>query len=325
MRVGIVGIVGIVVVLAACGRKEPSAKDRAVEATKAASGSAAAPAETTAARAECKQLPFAETAPVPEASGAAWMTLEGKLSLVVISDSGNDGAYVVLDPETGAVRESGKLPLGGKGDDLEGVAVRGGKLYAVTSPGWIRVWERAAGAWNLVDGPYPLGPVDLDEGKGNKPPKGDGMVCPQKRTNCGRNYEGLCLVPEAHAAGSPCVGFAAAKADGHLYCLVERDGRLTFDLTVPRIEITHPGAMADCAFADDGALFVGSNAFDLAAVYRVDRWRTPGNAVKVEYGALGPGFPETIAARTEGTGHVIYRMSDLGGAPSLMAKYHCPR
>jgi outer membrane protein assembly factor BamB len=272
-------------------------------------------------------MDFAGTAPVPEASGAAWLTIsrsrgtDGALSLIVVSDSGNDGAYVILDPDTGAVWESGKLPLGGPGDDLEGAAVRGGKLYAISSSGWIRVWERDGGGFKLVDGPYPIGPVDLDKGKGKKPPKSDGMVCPQAKTNCGRNYEGLCLAPETHLGNSPCVGFAAAKADGHLYCLVERDGKLELDRTVPSIEITKPGAMADCAFSDDGTLLVGSNTFDLNAVYRVDNWRTPGSAKVVDVGSLGPGFAEVIATR----GDVIYRMSDLGGSPSTMAKFRCTR
>jgi len=266
---------------------------------------------------QCEKLPFAESSPVPEASGAAWMMIDGKLSLVVISDSGNDGAYAIVDPDSGATTEQGKLPLGGKDDDLEGVAVRDGKLVAVTSPGWIRVWQREPKGFSLVAGPYPLGPIDLDEGTGNAPPEHDGMVCPQAKTNCGRNYEGLCLSPKP--AGLV-IGFAAAKADGHLYAIVDHDGKLAVDRT-KRIEITKPGAMADCAFSDDGMLVVGSNLFDLANVYRVDGWQDPATARVVSLGTLGAGFPETIAAR----GDIIYRMSDTGGAPSLMARYRCPR
>ena len=51
------------------------------------------------------------------------------------------------------------------------------------------------------------------------------MVCGATATNCGRNYEGLCLAPAG--AGGACVGFAASKADGHLYCVTTADdGRL---------------------------------------------------------------------------------------------------
>src|SRR6185436_12990764 len=108
-------------------------------------------------------------------------------------------------------------------DDLEGVAARDGLIYTITSPGWILAFKRIEKAFELADGPYALGPVDLEYGgggiNGGPPPKGRGMVCPAKATNCGRNYEGLCLAPDA--ANARCIGFAAAKADGHLYCIIE--------------------------------------------------------------------------------------------------------
>ena len=268
---------------------------------------------------ECERVPFADSSPVPEASGAAWMTIGGKLSLVVISDSGNDGAYAIVDPESGATTEQGKLPLAGKDDDLEGVAIHAGKLAALTSPGWVREWQRAGTGFELVAGPYPLGPIDLDEGTGNAPPAHDGMVCARERTNCGRNYEGLCLAN--HPAAGQCIGFAMSKADGHIYCLVDQAGKLAVDRTRKIQIIGKGGALADCAFSDDDTLLVGSNLFDLAHVYRIDGWRDPATAKVITVGMLGVGFPETIAAR----GDIIYRMSDTGGAPSLMAKYRCPR
>jgi hypothetical protein len=186
----------------------------------------------------------------------------------------------------------------------------------------MRAWKRDGKGFALVDGPYPLGPVDLpdhDKGHGNSPPKGDGMVCGAHASNCGRNYEGLCLAPEP-PAGS-CVGFAAAKADGHLYCLLESDdGRLAVHRDRPAIEITRPGALADCAFSDDGRLWAASNLFDLGNVYRIDGWTDPAAAKVVKIGALVVGFPETLAVR----GDIIYRMSDTGGSPSLLAKFRCP-
>jgi hypothetical protein len=303
-------------------------------ATGGASGSAplappeAAPAEGPAAAAAgtetpgtadgCRELPFAETTPVPEASGAAWLEIDGALALVVISDSGNDGAYAIVDPDSGATREQGKLPLGGEGEDLEGIAARGGKLHVITSPGWIRVYERQGRGFALVDGPYPLGPIDLPgrRGLGNQPPEGTGMVCEAKYTNCGRNYEGLCLAPGP--VTGRCVGFAASKADGHLYCVVERDGRLAVE-HAGAIRIARPGAVADCAFSEDGRLYVGSNLFDAGNVYRVTGWDDPARARVTALGPLLVGFPETLAVR----GDVIYRMSDTGGAPSHMKKYRC--
>jgi hypothetical protein len=272
--------------------------------------------------ARCTQQPFAESSPVPEASGAAWLTIGGKLSLVVVSDSGNDGMYAVVDPDTGATSEQGKLALGAAGDDLEGASARGEQLVALSSSGWIHVWahDDATKSFQLVDGPYPLGPIDLSDKKdGNHPPKGDGMVCGAMVTNCGRNYEGLCLVDAAHRKG-PCVGFAAAKADGHLYCLTEVAGKLVAHHD-QAIAITRPGALADCAFGDDGSLWAGSNLFDLANVYEVTGWDEPATAKVTQFASIGVGFPETLAVR----GDAFYRMSDTGGAPSLLAKFRCKR
>jgi hypothetical protein len=300
--------------IAACRRAEPPA-------TGGPAGSAATErAGSAGVAAACSALPFAESTPVPEASGAAWLTIDGAPGLVVISDSGNDGAYAIVDPESGATREQGKLPLGGEGADLEGIAARGGKLYVITSPGWMRVYERKGQGFALVDGPYALGPIDLDGpsgGMGDQPPKGSGMVCAAKHTNCGRNYEGLCLAPGP--VPGRCVGFAAAKADGHLYCLIESAGRLAVEYA-ESIKIARPGTVADCAFSDDGRLYVGTNLFDAGNVYRVTGWEEPARARVTRIGPLLVGFPETLAVR----GDVIYRMSDTGGAPSFMKKYRCP-
>jgi hypothetical protein len=268
----------------------------------------------------CTQLPFAESTPVPETSGAAWLAIDGKPALVVVGDSGNKGAYGVIDPETGATIETGQLPLSGEAsDDIEGVAARGDKLLGLTSSGWMRVWQRKGKGFELVGKPYPLGPVDLPDTKNdNRAPKGDGMVCKGTVVNCGRNYEGLCIA-KAPREGA-CVGFAASKADGHLYCLTDDAGKLVVHHD-RAIAITRPGALADCAFGDDDTLWAGSNMFDFGNVYRVTNWEDPGSAKVERFAALGVGFPELIAVR----GDVIYRMSDMGGSPSLMTKYRCRR
>jgi hypothetical protein len=274
---------------------------------------------------ECTDLPFAATAPVPEASGAAWITVDGKPALFVISDSGQKGAYAIVDAESGDTLEQGTLPLGeGAGDDLEGIAVRGNIYYVISSPGWVRTYKRVDKAFELVDAPYALGPIDIDDrggGLGDKPPKGTGMVCAAKNTNCGRNYEGLCLLPDG--APSPpnarCLGFAASKADGHLYCVQDDRCKLVVHYQ-GAIRIARPGVVADCAFSDDGTLYAGSNLFDAGNVYRVDDWNAAEPKVTV-VGALGIGFPETLAVK----GDVFYRMSDTGVAPSMMRKLRCPR
>jgi hypothetical protein len=273
--------------------------------------------------APCDPLPFAASSPVPEASAATWLQVDGRLALMVVGDSGNHGAYELLDPDDGTVREHGELPLGDAGDDLEGLSARGDLIFGLTSAGWMRAWKRTATGFALVAGPYPIGEVDPslpDNGHlGNHPPAGDGMVCGARGVNCGRNYEGLCLVPPAHAAG-PCAGFAAAKADGHLYCLVEHDGKLIAD-HARALAIDSPGTIADCTFDDAGRLWVGDNTFGLNQIYRIDGWAALATAKVVPVVKLGIGFPEVLAVR----GDIVYRMSDLGGAPSLMAKWRCHR
>jgi hypothetical protein len=309
------GAVGVLGALAGCGKAAPGsgAPPPATHPEAAVTGADTGPLA-------CEPVDFAISSPVPEASGSAWMTIDGKLAMVVVSDSGNDGAYAILDPDTGETREQGKLPLGngGKGsDDIEGLDARGDMLYGLSSPGWMRVWRRVPGGFELVDGPYPIGEVTLPPkgGMGDKPPEGDGMVCPGTSTNCGRNYEGLCL---AHQPAAGCVGFAAAKADGHVYCLTEDNGRFVAHHE-RAIAITQPGFMADCTFSDTNALWVGNNMIGLLHVYRVDGWQDPAHAKVVDVAQIGLGFPEVISVR----GDMIYRFSDTGGSPSLLAKFRC--
>ena len=265
------------------------------------------PPATGSGAVTCEQQPFAGSTPVPEASGAAW--IDGKL--VVISDSGNHGAYGIVDPDTGDTIEQGQLPIADSTDDFEGLASRGNLLYGLTSPGWILVWRRVDHGFELVDGPYALGPVDLPNthGVGDKPPKGDGMVCDKRGTNCGRNYEGLCLAPQPTG---DCTGYALSKADGHLYCLTGEHLTVHHDRA---IAVDRPGVAADCAYSPDGTLWAADNLFGLSQVFQIEGDRA------VPFAQIGEGFPEVIAVR----GDLIYRMSDTGGSPSLMAKFRCTR
>jgi hypothetical protein len=252
---------------------------------------------------------FAPTVAVPEASGAAWWTLDGKSVLVVQADSGNDGAYAIIDPDTGAAIETGKLPLGAadkfgkKGDDVEGLASRGDRLYGLSSSGWMRTWKRVQAGFELVDGPYPIGV------------EGSDFMGTLTDSNSAKNYEGLALAP-AQVGG--CVGVACSKDDGHAYCLTEQAGKLVVD-PARGVAIEKKGAMADCAFAPDGTLYAADNIFGVNEVYRVDNWADPAHAKLTEIGQLGVGFPEGIAVK----GNEIWRMSDTGGAPSMMAKFRC--
>jgi hypothetical protein len=311
------------ILAAACGKGGDPASRPAAGSAAGSAGSAPAPAPgsgpATGHAPRCEPLPFAASTPVPEASAAAWIAVGGKPLLLVVGDSGNHGAYGIIDPETGATLETGKLPLSDEvSDDLEGLSAVGDRVYGLTSSGWIQVWRRQGKGFELVERPYPLGPVDLPDTKSHdRPPDSDGMVCGGRAVNCGRNYEGLCLAP---APRGGCVGFAAAKADGHLYCLTEESGKLVVHRD-RAIAITKPGALADCAFGDDGAVWAASNLFDLSRAYRVTRWEDPATAQVELIGPLPIGFPELIAVR----GEIVYRMSDMGVAPSLMARFRCRR
>jgi hypothetical protein len=303
----------VALALVACGKSAPAPPAPGSGAPPTGSGAPAtgsaapatgsgAPATSSAASWTCEPQPFEPSTPLAEASGVAW--LDGKL--VAVGDSGQHGAYAIIDPETGKTLEQGTLPLGDPpdaSDDLEGLATLDGKLVGIASAGWIRVWARTDHGFSLVQGPYALGPVDLPKtgGNGDKPPKGDGMVCPIEGTNCGRNYEGLCL------RGT--TGFALSKADGHLYPVSVDHGQLVVHRE-GAIEVARPGVAADCSIDDAGGVWVGNNLFGTNDVRRIGG---------PDLGTLGAGFAEALLVH----GDSVFRMSDTGGAPSLMGRFRC--
>jgi hypothetical protein len=322
VRAWALGLAAVAVVAwAACSKREPQAVPPP-QAAQDARGSAAPGRQLDAAGSavgeRCTQLPFAETLPVPEASGSALLPVDDRDALVVVADSGNSGAYVVVDPADGSVRERGELPLGhGASDDVEGLAVRDGSLIGLTSSGSVLRWQRAAGGgrFELVDGPYPIADPAT------------GLSCDPRKVNCGKNYEGICLRSGPVPAGE-CAGLAAAKADGALYCVVAADGpggRLT--ATAASIAVASREMLTGCDLAPDGSVWAGTNLFGASTVYRITGWTHPDRAALEEIGQLGPGFPESIAVATPpadgGGGTIVYRFSDMGGEPSAVAKYRC--
>ncbi len=266
----------------------------------AATAPPAAPAATDALDG-CTRLPFADHLPIAEASGAVWLPDDGGV-LVVVADSGHDGAYLVIDAGDGRVREQGKLPLGpGGGDDLEGLTSDGERLWAITSSGWLRAWRPRAGGGFALD----VGPYRIDDEDG----------CALTAVNCGSNYEGLCLArtAAARAALGGCGGYAAAKTTGRLVCLVQDDGRWRVE-PGRAIEVTGPEMLAGCDIDDAGAVWTGDNLFGAMRVRKLVGGEVVASA------RLGVGFPEALAVSRDGT---IYRFSDTGGAPSGVAAYRC--
>lgn len=256
-----------------------------------------APVEITAL-ASCERIPFATTIPIAEASGAVW--LPGG-TIVVVSDSGNDGAYVTLDAKDGQLVASGKMPLGGGGDDLEGLATADGMLWAITSSGWMRAWKlhRSGRGYELVVSAYRIDSED---------------ECAIDAVNCGHNYEGLCLQPAASAALGGCAGYAAAKATGDLVCLVADDNGRYVAAPERRVHVSGREALAACDIAADGTIWTGDNLFGRSSVRRVVK------GAVVDSASLGTGFPEAMALAPDGT---IFRFSDTGTGPSSATAYRC--
>ena len=248
----------------------------------------------------CEEEAFAEVIGVAEASGAVWVEASFGLDahLVVIGDSGTKGAFVVVD-EAGVELGKGALPLGGAGDDLEGLARVGAKYVAITSGGQVHEWRRVAADRFELGAVYPVGE----------------MAC--RGVNCGWNFEGLCLAE----AGDGCDGYAASKEKGVLVCLELEAGKVRAD-EGRVIPVAMAEMLTGCDIAPEGdLLYAGNNLFGGNAVKRWSGWRDPATARAEELGRLGPGFGEAIAVGPAGT---VYRFSDMGGAPSRAGKVSCP-
>tara|TARA_R110002073_G_scaffold208011_2_gene368307 strand:+ start:44423 stop:45445 length:1023 start_codon:yes stop_codon:yes gene_type:complete len=260
----------------------------------------------------CKRQPFASSIPIAEASGATWMP---DTSLLVIGDSGTDGAFLRLSSADGSVLTKGKLPLdSGASDDLEGLSRIGSTLFGITSSGYMREWEPKGDTFVLARKSYSIAR------------KGDTKsVCASaKDSNCGPNYEGLCLLDTAADAkpsdDAPCVGYAAAKARGSLVCLVRRpDGRLAAR-PEHTISVANPKTLSGCHFDPQGRLWFGNNVFAANTVGLIEDHQHVKSAKITRVGALGLGFAEAIAV---GTGGQVFRFSDTTGSPSLLDKYIC--
>lgn len=242
----------------------------------------------------CEALPYPAQLPIAEASGAAWLPDAGRL--LIVADSGHDGAYLEVD-QAGVVKAQGRLPIEDGGDDLEGLARDGATIWGVTSSGWMRAWRRGADGYTRIDS------FAIDE------------RCPPTSVNCGDNYEGLCLATATLPDG--CDGYLAAKATGELVCLRRAGARFT-RVADRRYRVSRPERLADCAIADDGTVWTGDNGFGLSAVRQ---WAIGADgARRLGQAPLGLGFPEVVAIGPEAT---IYRFSDLGGSPSLTWAYRC--
>lgn len=274
--------------LVACRDRRTAGESRAVE------SGAGQPADGP-----CVAIDYASQIDLAEASAAAWLPDPGVL--LVVSDSGNRGSFAELDGR-GAIVRRGSLPLGGAGDDVEGLSLVGDTLWGLTSGGWMRGWRRDGDAWKLAVDAFALDPA---------------RPCAPDSVNCGDNFEGLCLAD--HPLASGCDGYALAKASGQLLCVRKDGAGYTLDRT-RGFRVGGPGQVADCAIAADGSVWTGDNGFGFMMVRS---WAPEPGGGGTLTGAqrLGLGFPEVLAF---GPDHTVYRFSDLGGAPSLTTAFRCP-
>ena len=310
MRPWPIGSAALLLALLVVSCSKPDTKETRAALTPASDAQGAGPKSTIGASSNelsCKQQAFAESVDLAEASGATFLSDE---TLLLIGDSGTQGAFVVIDAKSGEPVRKGKLELDANAsDDIEGVSHMDGKLYAITSSGWIREWSQEEGAFLLKRESYALAPLDSRN-----------LVCKSGGAfNCAKNYEGLCLLNSAPAAGA-CAGFVAAKATGELICLVvDAKGMLTLDPS-RSISVSSAGSLSGCAFDQSERLWFGNNFFAANAIGFVENWQIPEEAVVTSVGNIGLGFAEAIAAGPKGQ---LVRASDTSGSPSLLSAYIC--
>lgn len=287
-----------------------SPADASADAHSPTDASADGAADAASALACAPDTMFPGTLPVPEASAATEVALRaGVRELLVVGDSGRGGAALAIEIPSGAQR-SLTLPLDAvASDDLEGMAWRSGKLYTLTSSGAVRRFTPdGAGGLTRDQDAYPLGAVPY-------------ACADLNAVNCGKNYEGLCL--RAPASSNPCVGYAASKAEGKLYCLAfDGTGHLAITTSTPPLSLGLPAdQLSDCAFGAAGGpaenvLAVTTNIFGFSRTYRVDE--ATGGLTKLPIASLLN--VEATAIDGDGT---LYVFDDNNGATSSAAKATC--
>jgi len=270
-----------------------------------------------------------------EASGATLVHTGNTEFLLVISDSGGRGSAMELNVADGSVRRTLQLPLDRRAsDDIEGLSAVGPLIYGITSGGWMRTWRLAnpetttadnGPRYQLIAPAYPL----VHPRQQSQPR----FVCHSPwDSNCGRNYEGLCLHPRPQPS-DPCLGYALSKHDGVLYCLVAGDKDETSDSTrnPPRLTIDPSRAiragigeiLSGCHFDPSGeTIWIGANLLGVNLVYQVTNWRDPTRTAIQAVASMGTSFEEAIAITRDGG---IYRFSDTSGAISLAERYQCEK
>jgi len=240
--------------------------------------------------------------PLPEASGAALMDTQAT-RILVVADSGNAGRALIMD----LIRGESKgivLPLGeGAGDDVEGLErAPDGRIFGLTSSGFMRAWAPVAGSDELA---LVLGPVAI-----SADPE---WVCDPFGVNCAANFEGLCLHPApAMLEAGVCVGWAAAKARGELVCLRQEGEGYRLDPTT-RVTITAAEQLSGCAYEPvvPYRLVAGGNLYSFSALWEV-AFDASGLARVLTLGETGAANQEAVLLLPDG------RLESFGDAQDLL-------
>jgi hypothetical protein len=303
--------------LAGCDRHAHTAAANAAASSSAAAAQSASVAAHVAmpkaALACTPDVHFPSPLKIAEASIAAEVELTaGVREMIVIGDSGNNGASLLWKIPNGPVRFI-RLPLDdGASDDLEGGAWRGGHLFTLTSSGAVRRFSPDGHGALARDGDtYRIGAEPYS-------------CAVLGKVNCGKNYEGLCLraeVPEGGIAPR-CIGYAASKKEGALYCVVMMDNRLAIDaVRKPLVLPLETDALSDCAFGAWGGpaqntLVVTTNIHGGSSSYVVDETTGALKIIDVPSTLTN----EAIAIDKDGA---LYQMMDDNGDESLALRLSC--
>jgi hypothetical protein len=252
---------------------------------------------------------FPSSFAIPEASGAAEVELTpGVREMLVISDSGHAGAVLLWKIPSGPARFLTLSLDASASDDLEGSAWRDHHLFTLTSSGAVRRFSPDGKGGLARDGDaYPIGPQPY--------------TCSSLTAgNCGKNYEGLCL--RAPGDTARCVGYAASKKEGALYCLVFRGEKLEIDALKPPLKLgLAKTALSDCAFGAAGGpaektLVVTTNIYGGSSSYVIDE--ATGVRTLLDVPALPTN--EGIAVDKDGA---LYQFMDANNDVSLSSRMSC--
>ena len=244
--------------------------------------------------------------PLPEASGAALIDAEGT-RILLVADSGNEGQALVIDLVAGRSSAT-RLPLGaGAGDDVEGLErAPDGRIFGLTSAGFLRAWRPDGDAFSLV-----LGPVAVSADPA--------WVCDPFGVNCAANFEGLCLHPAPEAG--ECAGWAAAKATGELVCLVVEGEGYRLDPS-RRVAVTDPDRLSGCAFepVSPFRLVAAGNLVSASAIWEIDA-----DGTAIELAERGAGNQEAILLLSGGRLHSLGDAQDFLESESPRIIMECVR